>query len=107
MKIGKALSIGIGVIITGIGISSIANKKSPVKFSAKWFESLSDTDLNLEREIIRKKYCSAGDDFKLAVHLQNLLRLFDEELSKRAWAGSKEFGFPVHREHGWHLPSKD
>lgn len=64
-------------------------------------------DLNAEREIVRKAYCSSGDDFNLAVRLQNLLRMFDKEISKRVWGGRTDYGFPVHREHEWHLLSKD
>lgn len=107
MDAKKVVVIGLGIIGTGLGIAKIVSGKAPAKFSAKWFETLSDADLNVEREIVRKAYCSSGDDFNLAVRLQNLLGLFDKELSKRAWGGRTDYGFPVHREHGWHLPSKD
>ena len=49
------------------------------------FDTVSDEVLNAEREVVRKQYCSAGDDFSLAVSLQNLLNRFDNVLSKRAW----------------------
>ena len=107
MDAKKVVVIGLGIIGTGLGIAKIASDKTPAKFSTKWFETLSDADLNAEREIVRKAYCSSGDDFNLAVRLQNLLGMFDKELSKRAWSGRTDYGFPVHREHGWHLPSKD
>lgn len=107
MDVKKVVVFGIGIIATGIGIAKITAGKEPAKFSAKWFESLSDADLNTEREIIRKAFGSSGDDFNMATRLQNLLGLFDKELSKRAWGGRTDYGFPVHREHGWHLPSKD
>ncbi len=38
----------------------------------------------MQREVVRKQYCSAGDDFSLAVSLQNLLNRFDDILRKRA-----------------------
>ena len=107
MDVKKAVVIGLGIIGTGLGIAKIASGKAPVKFSTKWFETLSDADLNAEREIVRKAYCSSGDDFNLAVRLQNLLGMFDKEISKRVWGGRTDYGFPFHREHGWHLPSKD
>lgn len=37
------------------------------------FDTVSDEVLNAEREVVRKQYCTAGDDFSLAVSLQNLL----------------------------------
>ena len=55
---------------------------------------------------VRKVYCSSGDDFNLAVRLQNLLGMFDKEINKRVWGGSTDYGFSVHREHGRYLPSK-
>ena len=85
MDAKKVVVIGLGIIGAGFGIAKIVSGKAPAKFSAKWFETLSDADLNIEREIVRKAYCSSGDDFNLAVRLQNLLGLFDNELSKRAW----------------------
>lgn len=107
MDAKKVVALGLGVIAAGHGIAKIASGKEPAKFSTKQFESLSDTDLNTEREIVRKAFCASGDDFNLAARLQNLLGMFDKELSKRAWSGCIDYGFPVHSEHGWHLPSKD
>ena len=107
MEVKKAVIVGLGIVATGLGNAKVVSGKAPAKFSTKWFESLSDADLNAEREIVRKAYCSSGEDFNLAVRLQNLLGLFDKELSKRAWGGRTDYGFPVHSEHGWHLPSKD
>ena len=44
----KAVVIGLGIIGTGLGIAKIASGKAPAKFSTKWFETLSDADLNAE-----------------------------------------------------------
>lgn len=77
----------VGAILTGIGLSKIAGSIKPQKYSSKWFDSVSDDVLKTEREIVRKQYCSSGDNFSLAVQLQNLLNTFDSVLSKRAWEG--------------------
>lgn len=67
------------------------------------FDTVSDEVLNAEREVVRKQYCTAGDDFSLAVSLQNLLNRFDNVLSKRAWGGETPHGPSYHREHGYNL----
>ena len=95
----------IGIALIGAGISKFIGVE-PQKYSTKWFENASDELLDTEREIVRKQYCSSGDDFALAVQLENLLRCFDVIMGKRAWDG-KEPGFPVHGENGWHLLSDD
>lgn len=79
----------------------------PQKYSSKWFDSVSNAVLKEERELVRRQYCSAGSNFDLAVELERLLHRFDEVLSKRAWNGITNYKFPVHSEHGWHLPSDD
>ena len=105
-KKGISFTFGtIGLTLAGVGIFKLVGAE-PQKYSTKWFENVSDEVLDAEREIVRKQYCSSGDDFSLAIHLENLLRRFDSVISKRAWDG-KEPGFPVHREHGWYLPNDD
>lgn len=78
----------------------------PPKYSPKWFDALSDEQLEIEREIIRKKYCASGNDFKAASTLYCLLNRFDVEMRGRSKPVTDYHG-PVHREHGWHLPEKD
>lgn len=95
----------IGFALTGLGISKALGIE-PKKYSSKWFANASDELLAKEREVVRKQFCSAGDDFSLAVHLESLLNTFDKVMRARAWDG-KEPGFPVHREHGWYLPNDD
>ncbi|MBR4989638.1 MAG: hypothetical protein IKY96_00600 [Oscillospiraceae bacterium] len=53
-------------------------------YSPKWFETVSDELLSTEREKVRLAYCSSGDNFSEANWLENLLRRFDKEMSKRA-----------------------
>lgn len=74
-------------------------------YSERWMKSATDAELETEREKVRVAYATAGTtglsgaDFN---YLEKLLHRFDQEMSKRAWGG-KEYGYPVHREHGWHL----
>lgn len=76
-------------------------------YSRKWFENASKMELDLEREKVRLEYCSSGDDFSRACYLENLLRRFDNELSKRAWGDEIPHAPRIHREHGWYLPNDD
>lgn len=76
-------------------------------YSSKWFASVSDAELELERDKVRLAYCSSGDDFSAASALQNLLWRFDKEMSKRAWGNETPHAPSIHREHGWYLPNDD
>ena len=76
------------------------------KYSGIWFRTASEAELKREREKVRKEYCSAGRNIRLATQKEGLLRKFDAELSRRAWKG-KPYGYPKHREHGWYLRDKD
>lgn len=104
-KAGKIIG-GLVTAVLGVGALAILFREDRSKYSPAWFESASDDELNAEREQVRQAYCSAGSDYSEAVRLENLLRRFDKELSRRAWAG-EEPGYPVHREHGWYLPNDD
>lgn len=77
------------------------------KYDSEWFESISDEELSMEREIVRKQWCSYGGDESLALRLEKLLRKFDSELSKRAENKHVDSGVRIHREHGWYLPNDD
>ncbi len=76
-------------------------------YSSKWFEVATDAELDVEREKVRLAYCSSSDNFNEASRLQNLLRVFDNEMSKRAWGDKVPHGPSVHREHGWYLSNDD
>lgn len=104
-KAGKIIG-GFMTAVLGVSIFALLSREDCSKYSSAWFESASDDELNAEREKVRQAYCSAGLDFSEAVRMENLLRLFDKELSRRAWAG-EEYGYPAHREHGWYLSNDD
>lgn len=116
------------LIIAGISISAlillilgIKNKDAFLKlwkelqekvktanmYSAKWFESVSDTELEVEREKVRLAYCSSGENFSESCALERLLNRFDREMSKRAWGDEIPHAPSIHREHGWYLPNDD
>lgn len=82
-------------------------KVSRTPFSSKWFETATDTELDVEREKVRLSFCSSGDDYETACSLQNLLGRFDKEMSKRAWGDEVPHAPSNHREHGWYLPNND
>ena len=107
MNVKKAFGIGIGAVITMLGAYKYFTRKEPQKYSSKWFDTVSDEVLKSEREVVRKQFCSAGDDFSLAVKLESLLRVFDAVLSKRAWGDEIPHGPGYHREHGYNLYKDD
>lgn len=107
MSAKKIIGIGVGIVATGLGVYKLLSGKESQKYSSKWFDTASDEVLNAEREIVRKQYCSAGDDFSLAVRLQKLLHRFDSVLIKRAWGDEIPHGPGYHREHGYNLFKED
>ena len=109
VKHKKKLYVGAGVCgaVLGTVVLSKIFGDEPRKYSGKWFDTVSDEVLSEEREIVRQKYCSSGDDFSLAVNLESLLRVFDSVMSKRAWAGREPQPPSYHREHGLNLYKPD
>ncbi len=103
MSITRKVGIGVGLVTMGLGVYKLLSGKEPRKYSDRWFETVTDDVLNVEQEIVRKQYCSAGDDFSLAVSLEGLLRRFDSTLSKRAWGDKIPHGPNYCREHGYNL----
>ncbi len=68
------------------------------RYNNNWLRHAADEELDVEREKVRLRWCSGEDTY-------DILHKFDAEISRRAWNG-EEHGYPVRREHGWHL-SKD
>lgn len=63
-----------------------------------WLKHATSENLSKEREKVHRRWCSGEDTY-------DILDRFDKEISRRKWKG-KEYGYPAHSEHGWHLPSK-
>lgn len=104
----KGIGITIGILasaIAGYGIYKYI-KSEPGKYTARWFNQVSDDVLKSERELVAKEYAASGDDFKKACEWQNLLFYFDKIIRNRE-ATVVEAGFPVHRENGWYLRNDD
>lgn len=115
VKVHKTQLIFIGVSIPAIIAVALSLKnKEAIKalwnqlneeikkanmYSSKWFETVTDDVLSMEREKVRLDYCASGDNFSEASRLQNLLWRFDKEMSKRAWGAEIPHAPSIHREH--------
>lgn len=67
--------------------------------------SLSDSDLEQQREQLRLKYVASGDVDE-ATDLYNEMHRFDEEMIRReneAYVRDNPDAETRHREHGWYL----
>lgn len=95
------------VIFAGVKLFKFLSDEENPKYSNEWIKSLSDSELEMEREKVRQDWCSAPKDFSLAVKLESILNQFDREMSNRAWNGKTEYGYPKHSEHGWYLSGDD
>lgn len=107
MNMKKIIGPSAVFVIAGAGLFKLLCGKEPQKYSSKWFETVTDEVLNTEREIVKRQYCSSGDNFSLAVSLKNLLDRFDSVLSKRAWGNEVPHGPSYSRQHGYNLYKKD
>lgn len=95
-------------ILTGTTVF-LLNRNITAKYSDKWLRTVSKDELKEEREKIRIMWCSIKGDFSLAVKVEALLRLLDNELRKRDWGdlSPENYRYPPHREHGWNLYKPD
>lgn len=104
MNAKKVFGVVTGIAtIVGIGLIKLVSIMDNEKYSDKWFNSLSDDELNTEREKVRLDYCSGKEE------AERLLRIFDNEIRRRENVGceNKEYKYPPKREHGWYLPNDD
>lgn len=106
MDIKKVLGIGLGIVATGVGVYVLKNKE-PQKYSSKWLETAPKDLLEKEREFASNQFRLSSDDYQVAVYWERIRDRIIAELGKRAWNGGTDYMFPVHSEHGWHLPSDD
>ena len=63
------------------------------KYSNEWIQSLSDSELDIEREEIRKAWCSEPKDLSRAVELESILDQFDREIHKRKSSDSSGYSY--------------
>ena len=90
--------LGAGFLVSFIGPEKILQ---PAKIL---FHKPTLEELNAERELVRQQFVQAGSmSDKYANYLERLLEVYDRRIHKLTSTG--EPGFPVHSEHGWHLPS--
>ena len=75
-------------------------------YSVKWFEKASLEDLEKARKSVKQDYNNPNLDLDYRNDCWNLLNRFDNAIGKIKWAG-KEYGYPVHSDGGWYLPSDD
>lgn len=110
----KEIAIGAGIVTALAGVAAyIAHQKNnstgTIKYTNNFFKNATDGELSVEREKVRQQFANAGlnnlND-KEVDDLYWLLNKFDNVIGERAWAGKKK-GYPVHREHGWHLSNDD
>ncbi len=102
-KIEKFFYTGVGIL--GITFLALLNDDTNEKYSNKWFDKLSDEELENEREAVRQEWCSPkGSD-----RTQKLLVRFDKEISKRKWnhVDGSDYKYPKKREHGWYIPNDE
>lgn len=99
-KTQKGIGIALGTAIA-LTITVIAGKKvTGGKYSTKWFNSLSDDELDIEREKVRQLLLKGQDVY-------NLLRRFDNVIRYRKYGDTQPGTVDFHREHGWYLPNDD
>lgn len=116
----KLLAAGIGVpIITAscvclLKTDSISafweEMKTTIKIgkplSTRWLANADLSDIRKARDIVQDKYLHSLDDAEYRDLCYNVRRILDNAIRKRERTGNN-YGFPVHREHGWYLPSDD
>ena len=97
-----------GALVIGVAAAYkyFSNREYP-KYSYEWIKQLSDHDWEIEREIVRKKYCSPEYDTPTKVDFKRILDLFDKVRSNKIWDGKPMRGPAYHREHGFNLYKKD
>ena len=104
---GRIIAGLCAIAVTGFEIIKYLNGREYPKYSNEWMESLSDSELDTEREEIRKAWCSEPKDLSRAIELESILDQFDREIHKRKSSDSSGYVFFIHIEHGWYLSGDD
>lgn len=106
-KAKKLISI-LGVLsATVYGVYKAISNMEPEKYSLEWIRSLSDSQWETEREIVRQMFCSPKYSDSQRTDFQRILFLFDKVKSEREWDGDTPRGPAYHREHGYNLYKPD
>lgn len=98
--LGALVVVGAGVGV-GVGIKSSNMNFEPQIYSPEWIKKLSPKDWEIQREIVRKKYCTARNTVE-GGRLQQLLWRFDS-VKREMEPPIKGPIYPRSREHGWNL----
>ncbi len=75
-------------------------------YSTKWFEKATLEELEKQRALVERDFNNPNLDSSFRNNCWNLLIRLDNAIGKIKWAG-KEYGFPIHSDNGWYLPSDD
>jgi hypothetical protein len=96
------------ISIVGVGAAiylliKLLENQDALPHISKWLEQQSNDKINAMREEARLKHCS-GDE-----NATRFMDLIDTEIRRRDNIGRENEapGYPVHREHGWHLLKDD
>ena len=91
-------AVGTGVAVV---VALSKNNVGSIKYSDDWIRKLTPSDWEKERELLRVRYCSAGNTDE-GYKLQQLLWRFDaiNRESTSSYTGPR---YPHAREHGWNL----
>ncbi len=93
----------IALVAGGVELVKYLSGRESPQYSDEWMKSLSDGELEIEREKIRQYFCSAEKDLSSAIEAENILDRFDREMSDRKWKEHTAYVYPKHSEHGWYM----
>lgn len=88
------------------GLRNAIKKGNGSLYGVKNFEKGDLEKLEKTRKLIQQDYNNPNFDLDYRSYCRNLLNKFDNAIEKIKWA-DKKYGYPVHNNGGWHLPSDD
>lgn len=100
-------------VLWGIGIAAVIElarrwlNMPPEKYSRDWIKGLSDSEWEIEREIVRKNSCNSNLSIPEITRWERIRHLFDEVMSERKWNGRTPTAPSYPREHGHNLYKPD
>lgn len=105
-KLVKGLLALVGLALGG-GLLHKWSNREPEKYSREWIESLTDSQWEVEREIVRKNSINGRLPLSEVIRWENIRNLFDKIKSERDWGDETPRGPRYHREHGFNLYKDD